>query len=455
MDLRPHDSARRSPAGWALWRLPARLLGTVLLVEAVAAGLLVHGLVDGRAPTPEDARLALVLCLLAVAHTEVAVRVERARRHLTEAGHGDLSSVWTFAGALLLPGAFAALVAVLVLAHLWLRAGRPDVPPHRQVFDAAATALACVVTAGLVEFLDPGPVDHDLWVLPVAMLVFGALHTGPAAAVAVLSPPRAAPSAFIAAWDENLLGFGLLCLGALTAIALSVNPWLVLFVLPPVLALLRTVLIRPLVSAASTDGKTGLLNAATWNAEAERTLRRPGGRRACGVLVLDLDHFKAVNDTHGHVVGDRVLAAVADALRAGVRAHDLVGRLGGEEFVVMPLAAAFGTRSVELEVVAERIRARVAALRVEVATPDGPFVISDLSVSVGGAVSPLADADLASLLHAADLALYAAKGAGRNRVRIEVTPPVQPGRVPLPGDGGRSGPGDGGPGDDGPVTAER
>jgi diguanylate cyclase (GGDEF)-like protein len=441
-DQRPHDSPRRGPASWTLWRLPARLLGTVLLVEAVAAGLLVHGLVDGRTPAPEEARLALVLCLLAVAHTEVAVRVERARRHLTEAGHGDLSSVWTFAGALLLPGVYAALVAVVVLVHLWLRAGRPDVPPYRQVFDAAATVLACVVTAGLVEFLDPGagPADHDLWVLPVAMLAFGAVHAGSAAAVAVLTPLRAAPSAFVAAWDENLLEFGLLCLGALAAIALSVNPWLVLFVLPPVLALLRTVLIRPLVSAASTDGKTGLLNAATWNAEAERILRRSGGRRACGVLVLDLDHFKAVNDTHGHVVGDRVLAAVADALRDGVRAHDLVGRLGGEEFVVMPLAAAFGTRSVELEVVAERIRARVAALRVEVTTPDGPTVISDLSVSVGGAVSPLADAELAALLHTADVALYAAKAAGRNRVRIEVTPPVRSGGVPLPGDGGRSAP---------------
>ncbi len=438
-DLRPHDSPRRGPASWALWRLPARLLGTVLLVEAVASGLLVHGLVDGRMPTPEEAQLALVLCVLAVIHTEVAVRVERARRHLAAAGHGDLSSVWTFAGALLLPGPYAALVAVVVLVLLWLRAGRPDVPPHRRVFAAAASVLACIVSARLVEVLDPGagPAGHELWVLLVAVLAFAVVSMGSVAAAA-LSPLRAAPSALVAAWDENLLQFGLLCLGALTAIALTVSPWLVLFVLPPMLALLRAVLIRPLVSAASTDGKTGLLNAATWHAEAERILRRPGGRRACGVLVLDLDRFKAVNDTHGHVAGDRVLAAVADALRAGVRAHDLVGRLGGEEFVVMPLAAAVGTRSVELEVVAERIRARVAALRVEVATPDGPFVISDLSVSVGGAVSPLADADLATLLHTADVALYAAKDAGRNRVRIEVTPPVQPGRSPLPGDGGRS-----------------
>src|SRR6185312_8514453 len=84
------------------------------------------------------------------------------------------------------------------------------------------------------------------------------------------------------------------------------------------------------------DGKTGLLNAAAWHAQAERALRRASRHDgAKGVLVLDLDHFKSVNDTYGHLAGDQVLAAVAAALRTEVRDRDLVGRFGGEEFVIL------------------------------------------------------------------------------------------------------------------------
>ncbi|OLT08804.1 hypothetical protein BJF90_11630 [Pseudonocardia sp. CNS-004] len=139
------------------------------------------------------------------------------------------------------------------------------------------------------------------------------------------------------------------------------------------------------------------------------------------MLVLDLDRFKAVNDTHGHLAGDRVLAAVAGALRAEVRDRDLVGRFGGEEFVVLlagPVAAA-----VELEAVAERIRSRVAGLRVEIPTPDGPLSVAGLTVSIGVAVAPAEGADLRTLLQIADTALYAAKRAGRNIVRVG-TPPA-------------------------------
>jgi diguanylate cyclase (GGDEF)-like protein len=156
--------------------------------------------------------------------------------------------------------------------------------------------------------------------------------------------------------------------------------------------------------------------------------------------VLDLDHFKAVNDTYGHVVGDRVLAAAADALRRMVRAHDLVGRLGGEEFVVLLRRAAYGERSVELEaveleVVAERIRAHVADLRLEVPAPDGTLMVADLSVSIGGAVAGPDGCDLAALLHTADTALYAAKRAGRNTVRIAVASSAQPVPGQLAGSG--------------------
>jgi diguanylate cyclase (GGDEF)-like protein len=143
------------------------------------------------------------------------------------------------------------------------------------------------------------------------------------------------------------------------------------------------------------------------------------------VLVLDLDHFKSVNDTHGHLAGDHVLAAVADVLQAEVRERDLVGRFGGEEFVVL-LAGLGGEGSAELAAVAERIRRRVAGLGVEIPTPDGPLTVRGLSVSVGCAVMPDGGAELRDLLEVADRALYAAKGAGRNAVRMGSPASVRP-----------------------------
>ena len=117
-----------------------------------------------------------------------------------------------------------------------------------------------------------------------------------------------------------------------------------------------------------------------------------------------------MNDRHGHLAGDRVLMSVAEALRAEVRDNDLVGRFGGEEFVIMlPGHDGAGYDRVELEAVADRIRRRVDALGVEVATADGALTVGDLSVSVGGASFPDDAADLDGLLEVADSALYAAK----------------------------------------------
>jgi diguanylate cyclase (GGDEF)-like protein len=184
------------------------------------------------------------------------------------------------------------------------------------------------------------------------------------------------------------------------------------------------VLVHHLKVAANTDRKTGLLNAAAWHSEAERALRREGdGPR--GVLVLDLDHFKRVNDTYGHIAGDQVLQAIADGLRNEVRDRDLVGRFGGEEFVVL-LAALPGGGGAELAAVAERMRRRVESLRVEIPTPDGPMTVTGLTVSIGGAVHSRSGEDLRSLLHVADIALYSAKRAGRNMVRMGLSMPSGP-----------------------------
>jgi diguanylate cyclase (GGDEF)-like protein/PAS domain S-box-containing protein len=133
-----------------------------------------------------------------------------------------------------------------------------------------------------------------------------------------------------------------------------------------------------------------------------------------GVLFLDIDHFKAVNDTHGHGAGDRVLATVAETLLATARVFDSVGRWGGEEFIgVFP--------NVDLESltrIAERMRALVGATLV-------PLNGSDLSItaSVGGTLAQPQDSR-ATLIERADRAMYRAKRDGRNRVTMEDIKPL-------------------------------
>lgn len=166
---------------------------------------------------------------------------------------------------------------------------------------------------------------------------------------------------------------------------------------------------------ASSDSLTGLYDRRHLEAEAARAisrLRRHSG--TMGVTLLDLDHFKAINDTHGHAAGDAVLQAVAGRLASALRHEDLLGRWGGEEFVVL----AADTDATGMALVAERLREAVGAAPVVV--DDGPTPA--VTVSAGWACAR-GGVDLDTLVRAADAALYAAKAGGRDTVRgAEVQP---------------------------------
>ncbi|QYN41067.1 GGDEF domain-containing protein (plasmid) [Pseudonocardia sp. DSM 110487] len=401
----------------------------MLMVETTAVALILVGLLGSPTLSSSQLQVAAGLAVLGITHTETAVRVERARRRVTDGNHVDLSSVWTFAAAVALPGPYAALVAVVVHGHLWLRAWRLRVPLYRQVFSSSTVVLATLAAAAVLRYsadVAGGATEYPLWGMILALSVYTTVNSCLIAGAIAVSTPHANLSQIFAPWDENLLEVATLCLGAITAIAIGINGWLVVLALPPLLILHRAVLVRELEEAAKTDGKTGLLNAAAWQLQAERALKQSDHRDgARGVLVLDLDHFKVVNDTHGHLAGDRVLAAVAEALRAEVRERDIVGRFGGEEFVVL-LAGPGSAGDDELCAVAERIRERVAGLQVAIQTPDGPLTVSNLTISVGAAIYGRHGIDLDTLLQVADAALYAAKRAGRNLVRMgQPTPPEQ------------------------------
>jgi diguanylate cyclase (GGDEF)-like protein len=265
--------------------------------------------------------------------------------------------------------------------------------------------------------------------LGAATLVYAAVNSLLIALAVAVSTPDATPSHLFGALDEITVEVATLCLGAMLALTLTVSWWFVLFAFVPVLVLQRAVMYRELAAAATTDGKTGLLTATAWNSRATEAIDRARRERSTlAMLVLDLDHFKRVNDTHGHLAGDRVLAAVADAVRAEVRGDDLVGRFGGEEFVVLLPGLPTGRATQELHAVAERIRARVTTLAVPVETPDGPLTISGLSISVGGTtVSSAPGVTVEQAMAVADRELYRAKDAGRNAVRI-----AQQRRIPAP-----------------------
>ena len=419
---------------WSIWSLPGRLLVPVLLVEFTAL-LLVLVQIPATVIDRQMIGIAVVISGLGVLHDEIALRVERVRRRITDTPHVDFSSVWTFAGAVLFPPAIAAAVAVVVFSHLWARSWRPRVPPYRHVFSTATIVLACCATSAVVHrgggagALLTGS-GLELVELLLAIVTYTTVNSSLVAGAVAVSTPQLELARVLGDWDDVVLEIATLSLGAVAAVALSINVWLVLFVLPPLLVLHRAVLVHHLKVAASTDRKTGLLNAAAWHTQAERALRRTGEDGPRGVLVLDLDHFKRVNDTFGHLAGDQVLQEIATALRHEVRDRDLVGRFGGEEFVVL-LGALPGAGGAELEAVAERIRRRVESLRVEIPTPDGPMTVSGLTVSIGGAVHSPSGDDLRSLLHIADTALYSAKRAGRNIVRMGLSPHTGPLPIPI------------------------
>jgi len=161
------------------------------------------------------------------------------------------------------------------------------------------------------------------------------------------------------------------------------------------------------------DGLTRLFNRNFMEIALERELHRATRRAApLAVLMMDIDHFKAFNDTFGHEAGDVVLREVADCFRQAVRSEDVVCRYGGEEFVIIiPEANA--------EIAAERaevIRHAVGKLRVHFKGEP----LRQISLSIGIAIYPSAARDVADLIRVADQALYEAKRAGRDRVKVAV-----------------------------------
>jgi diguanylate cyclase (GGDEF)-like protein len=403
--------------GWAVWRLPRRGALFIVAVIVLPAGALPALVVADDQPYRwSDGWALLGLCVIAIGSIEVARRVGMPIL-VVGRPYKDLVSVWLFAIALLLPPPYVVVAAVVLVP----------------AFNAAGLALAGLTAHAVVRFAAGRPpltalteradAARLVWALLAAAVGYELVNITLVALAIRLTQPEVGLRQ--AAGDVATLVTDLtaLALGLLAALAWSVSPWLTLAVVPPVVLLQRALIHDELREAAQTDGKTGLATAVHWLALAKRCVDRTARDGAsCAMLLLDVDHFKSVNDTWGHLVGDEVLAEVAVSLRGGVRPGDLVGRLGGEEFgVLLP-----DTGVVEAAAVAERLRAQVAGHEVPVpgggwraaATPPGTRTSPRVTVSVGVASTAEAGYVVDDLLASADAALYRAKAGGRDRVEV-------------------------------------
>jgi len=401
---------------WTYWELPPKLRGYVGVVIglAVAASVILATQTHWHVSDVEKF-LVLVCCgTISMASTP---RIMYTYSGVTR----DFSSTWVLPTAILLPPIYAALIAIPIVGTLQFYVHRGIF--HRRVFSAAALSLSYVAVSLLFRAVPDsvagGFIGHGVhaftWCLVVgAGEIIGCRlqHFLIVGAVKMTNPSM---RIFSGEFDRDALQglFVEIDLAILITLAVAVSPALVVIALPTVL-LVRRFLVHPILLAQSrVDAKTGLLNVSTWESEAEAELSRAVRmRNPVAVALVDIDHFKLVNDTYGHLVGDRVLKAIAEALTGQSRDYDRAGRFGGEEFVLL-LAQ---TNREDACGIAQRLRSHIAGLAIPVDDrPDAPTL--KVTISIGVTAIERGDSyELTDLLAAADSAMYHAKQAGRNQV---------------------------------------
>jgi diguanylate cyclase (GGDEF)-like protein len=418
------SSVTRHPLGyavvrdWAWWQLPPLLRGyvgavplTALVIIAYAASQTtwtVHDLLEFG--------LLLVCGMVSVAATP---RVAYLKAGVTR----DFLTAWVLPVAILLPPVYAMLTPIPLQVLTQWRVHKGVV--YRRVFTAGAISLTYGAASLLFrQFPDSfagssiGSGTHAItWVLAVAIceLVGGFGHKFLIMAAIKLSDPAVGLAELLLNREALQADFAEFDLSLLITVVVAVTPVLAIAAVPTVLLARRFIMHAQLLAASRIDTKTGLLNASTWEREAEVEISRAVRMHIpLAVALVDIDHFKVVNDTYGHLVGDKALRAVTDALQSQLRGYDLAGRFGGEEFAVL-LAQA---REQDALNVAERLRAHIAGLSIPVDDGDESAGRVQLTISVGVASLDGESRELTDLLAAADAALYHAKETGRNKTHV-------------------------------------
>jgi diguanylate cyclase (GGDEF)-like protein len=403
-----------APSRWELWRQPGRVWAYILSVHAFAIGALLFA-AESTQWRLRDVVVCAALVVCAGATIEATRRMNVAHGTVSH----DMQAVWYIAAAAVLP-AFYTMLIPLALVPLRLMRMAPGVT-HRRVCSASVCALAYGAAGAVFHLLpvwvagyQPGTGTHTITWL-AALAGCGALGLVINNALIIVALKLSDPGVGI--WAQASDGEGAvsdlcqLSLGVLIALPTAFSPFLLIVALPVVIVLRRFMMHAQLVTASRMDTKTGLLNALTWQREAELEVSRAVRIRSpLAIAVVDVDHFKAINDQHGHLGGDAVLALTAATMAALLRDYDILGRFGGDEFAIcLPHTSAYEARRIT-----ERLRDKISQISTH-SPGDAPVQIT---LSIGVASLESSSRTLDELIAAADAALYRAKKSGRNCVRI-------------------------------------
>src|SRR3978361_430774 len=249
--LSPHSPFRITR--WAVWALPARLLSSVLVVGPLAVALLAVDRARGGVAqfSVHSVAVSGALAAVGVLHTEIALRVERARRRVTPSPHIDLSSVWTFAAALLRAPSRALAVVAVIYLHLWFRVWRPTRQTvYRWTFTTCTVVLAVHAAGAAAAYIGIGDVFDSgtgLGAIVIALLCYTAVNTCLVVGAILISAPDRTFRAGPGRGGAGVLELATLAMGALAAGAVSMqSPLHAVLVLPPLVVLHRAVLARHL-----------------------------------------------------------------------------------------------------------------------------------------------------------------------------------------------------------------
>jgi diguanylate cyclase (GGDEF)-like protein len=402
---------------WQIWELPRWLTAFIVGITLADAAILTA---EASRLTIRTHDLELFAALLAC----IAATVELTRRVGENAGFiKDVHAVWELPLALLLPLAYAPIAPVIRFTLIQWRVRRA--PLYRRVFSAAAIGMSYIAAAlvfhaliRLVHGAASNPAGHALvvmsivtacaamhWIINQILIITAVKGSDPTASLREMQFSR----------EPMYNDLTELCVAVLVTFCVTASMIALAFAFPFVTLLQRSFRHARLLRDSRVDSKTGLLNAATWEREsAAEVARAVRTKSPLAVAMLDIDRFKAINDTYGHLVGDQVIKEIAHTLNTLLRHYDLAGRFGGEEFsLLLPQ-----TRAVDAFRIAERVRANIAGLSIIAAGAAGGERVH-VTVSIGvAALDSGSERELTDLMAAADAALYRAKRCGRDQVQM-------------------------------------
>ena len=423
--LRPHYllpsglmRAARSIPRWQFWTVAAPLRAYILGVIAVAVGS--AGVAVTRTHC-HSSDLFLGVALLACG--VIAIESTRSLRETHGEIVRDLQSVWLLAITVALPPVFAFLAPIpLTVYKIWRL---PGAVAYRRVFSGATYSLAYGFASVLFHSIPAsiaGPFPrsgaHALtWTASVAACgLLGWMINDGLVVVAIKLSDRASRVRDLVGNRESLTSDLLeLSLAVSLTLVVRINPILMALALPSVVLCKRSIMRAQLVSQARIDAKTGLLNAGTWQREAEAEFfRAMRGRVPLALAMVNIDHFRDIDDMAGQLVRDQLIHDIAGMLRDQLPGDYLIGRFGSEEFAILLPQ----TGRDEAQRISERLRDYIAAEPIAIESGSQEGFVFRLTVSIGVALLNESRRALAELIGAADTALGQAKRTGWSKVFV-------------------------------------